>query len=177
MAKASAAALYAAAGDAGAGEVLLGYSEAATGVSLRLLRQIARTVDSLCEDEREIRGLVQMARGMTGVLRNISKSETFADWAYPIEDRLERALEGFRKAIPVVLRAKNSIEADERLSESHTDLLHTSYESYVDELARLEAALTGLLDSMIALDLRSDSRGGPVYKDSKSLIASFSNCA
>lgn len=145
--------------------------------SLYLLRAIEDTVSSLRRLEEFARS---MASNALATAEDISacpvEAGKFVDPDHAAIEKLEAAIEGIDKHIPVIEAKKTSIDGDNTLQPHHCEILHAAYGSYLSTLEGLTEAAKILRSAIIRHDLAAeDVNSAKRYSSADDLIADL-NC-
>lgn len=150
------------------------FANAAEGASLELHNQVERTVDALCAKSRLLCGLGDLGASFVSALNAVPvRTGEYIDANDTLIAGLDSVADGFESALPILTLKKGAIDKDDRLHDSHCDMLHSAYDDMLNAVARLSEIAKDLRAAIIRHDLAAEPRDGDSHGSGESLIASL----
>ncbi len=146
-------------------DAVVSFTDTVEGLAdLGLHREVDKTVDALAAHVKTYNGIVKIGRAVLQVTRSATvRIGEYMDPDDKLVDGLADLVPRFEGALAVLTAKKGCIDEDYRLTESHCDMLHTSYDDLLVSLACVVEVTKDLQAAIISHDLAAEPRDGMRY--------------
>lgn len=143
-------------------DAVVSFTDTVEGLAdLGLHRAVDQTVDALAAHVKTYHGIANVGRAVVQVTRTSTvRVGEYMDPDDKLVDGLGELVPRFESALTVLTAKKGCIDTDDRLNESHCDMLHSSYDDMLVALACVIEVTKDLQAAIISHDLAAEPRDG-----------------
>ena len=141
---------------------------------LKLHRQVDETIEAIAAEVKFLRALTDNGASVREAIAGARpKQGQLIDPEDKLVDDLAELISRYEGYLSREIARKGCIDRDHRLNESHCEMLHSSYDQLLVEIACLTQVAKDIRAAIIAHDLAAETRSGKTYGSVAELAAAL----